>query len=83
MTTPATEMRLAYLASEHAPGGQLIIDAPSQYSITDQNGAGLLGPAATLTTTRTFLQSADPIIGPRGVFIRCWSACPRVPHAAR
>jgi hypothetical protein len=63
MATPTTEMRLAYLATEHAPGGQLIIDAPGSYSIKlAHNGQRVLGPSATLATTKTFLQSVDPTI---------------------
>jgi hypothetical protein len=63
MTTANTEMRLAYLATEHAPGGQLVIDAPGVYSIKlAHNGARVLGPSANLATTKTFLQSVDPTI---------------------
>src|ERR1700730_155963 len=63
MTTKDTEMRMAYLATEHAPGGQLVIDAPAAYSIKlAHNGTRVLGPSATLATTRTFLASVDPTI---------------------
>ena len=39
MTAADAEMRLAYLATEHAPGGQLVIDAPGSYSIKAMEGA--------------------------------------------
>jgi hypothetical protein len=56
-------MRMAYLATEHAPGGQLVIDAPGAYSIKlAHNGNRVLGPSATLAATRTFLASVDPSI---------------------
>jgi hypothetical protein len=63
MTTATTEMRLAYLATEHAPGGQLVIDAPAAYSIKlAHNGSRVLGPSATLAQAKTFLASVDPSI---------------------
>jgi hypothetical protein len=56
-------MRLAYLTTEKAPGGQLIIDAPSQYSVVlAHNHAKVVGSNASLATVKAYVQSVDPSI---------------------
>jgi hypothetical protein len=61
MTTPVTEMRMRYLATER--GGQLRIDGPAAYSIVlAHNGTVPVGTSASLATIQAYLAKVDPSI---------------------
>jgi hypothetical protein len=61
VTTPTTEMRMRYLATER--GGQLRIDGPAAYSIVHaHNGAVPVGPSASLATVQAYLAPVDKTI---------------------